>query len=275
MLDAGFESPKVKSEQSKKQFLREFVTISEMIGVSDCVRLVVPNLINAFNSDYYVHHDIYENYANMIFEGLHSLLRYLGREGRKKWDFPLQQVVDQGSDCSSEITDELSELESRNTGYLGVHLIFDEILFQFFQPERYRESLREEIMPKAIELLADIAAVFSSSDREYKIIPLILDCMNDEENESRRLASIKLLDSTVKILGADAVKENIIYDYVQMQDDPIHEIRKELILKMLQISELLGQQIFVGVMLPVYRKLAVDPIWSVRKACVEILPGIQ
>ena len=130
-------------------------------------------------------------------------------------------------------------------------------------------------MDRAVALVADVAAVFSKQDREAKIATLISDCMNDEDDEARRLASIKLLDATAKILGHECIRDSIMYDYVQLQDDKIHEIRKEIILKMLSVSQVLGSEIFVGVMLPVYRKLAIDPIWSVRKACVEILPEIS
>lgn len=38
---------------------------------------------------------------------------------------------------------------------------------------------------------------------------------------------------------------------------------------------MVGDKIFVGVILPVLRKLSQDSIWSVRKACVEILPEIS
>ena len=130
-------------------------------------------------------------------------------------------------------------------------------------------------MPIAIGLVADIASVFSKQDREAKIVPLISDCMNDEDDDSRRLASIFLLNSTAKTLGQECVRDNLMYDYVQLQDDTIHDIRKEVILKIVPISEVLGSQIFIGVLLPVYRKLAVDSIWSVRKACVEALPDIS
>ena len=37
----------------------------------------------------------------------------------------------------------------------------------------------------------------------------------------------------------------------------------------------MGPEILVGVIIPVYKKLSQDSIWSVRKACVEILPAIS
>ena len=44
---------------------------------------------------------------------------------------------------------------------------------------------------------------------------------------------------------------------------------------MIRFSQTLGDEIFLGVIIPVYRKLSTDQIWSVRKACVEILPEVS
>jgi hypothetical protein len=46
-------------------------------------------------------------------------------------------------------------------------------------------------------------------------------------------------------------------------------------LRIIRISKVLGEDIFAGVMIPVFRKLSTDAIWSVRKACVEVLPEIS
>ena len=48
-----------------------------------------------------------------------------------------------------------------------------------------------------------------------------------------------------------------------------------MVTRVIRISKVLGEQIFLGVIIPVFRKLSQDPIWSVRKACVEILPEIS
>ena len=46
-------------------------------------------------------------------------------------------------------------------------------------------------------------------------------------------------------------------------------------MRLIRISKILGDHIFIGVIIPVFRKLSMDSIWSVRKACVEVLPEIS
>lgn len=41
---------------------------------------------------------------------------------------------------------------------------------------------------------------------------------------------------------------------------------------MVNISKVLGKEIFLHILFPVYKKLANDQIWGVRRAAVETLP---
>jgi len=66
-----------------------------------------------------------------------------------------------------------------------------------------------------------------------------------------------------------------MYDFISLQDDPIFKIRREVALRLMKVSRVLGEQIFNGVIIPVYKKLSQDSIWSVRKACVEMLPEVS
>jgi len=55
----------------------------------------------------------------------------------------------------------------------------------------------------------------------------------------------------------------------------VYRVRKETVLKMINISKVLGNEIFLGVLFPVYKKLSNDTIWGVRRAAVEMLPAIS
>ena len=44
---------------------------------------------------------------------------------------------------------------------------------------------------------------------------------------------------------------------------------------MINISKVLGNEIFLGVLFPVFKKLCNDSIWGVRRAAIEILPEIS
>ena len=45
-------------------------------------------------------------------------------------------------------------------------------------------------------------------------------------------------------------------------------------MRMINISRVLGKEIFLHILFPVYKKLSNDPIWGVRRAAVEVLPEI-
>ena len=66
-----------------------------------------------------------------------------------------------------------------------------------------------------------------------------------------------------------------MHEIVALQDDPVYRVRKETVLKMISISRVLGKDIFLGVLFPVFKKLANDSIWGVRRAAVEMLPAIS
>jgi hypothetical protein len=55
----------------------------------------------------------------------------------------------------------------------------------------------------------------------------------------------------------------------------VYRVRKETVLRMLNISKVVGNEIFLTLLFPVFKKLAADPIWGVRRAAVEMLPSIS
>lgn len=44
---------------------------------------------------------------------------------------------------------------------------------------------------------------------------------------------------------------------------------------MINISKVLGKEIFLRILFPVFKKLCNDSIWGVRRACVEMIPEIS
>ena len=51
-------------------------------------------------------------------------------------------------------------------------------------------------------------------------------------------------------------------------------MKKEIVSRMIEISKVVGNEIFIQILFPLYKKLANDPIWGVRKAAVEVMPQI-
>lgn len=79
MTEAWINNPKQKSDAQKKAFLSDFVNKSKTIGVESTVDVMIPCLINAFNSDQVIHPDIYEVHAGLLFANLGLLIKFLGK----------------------------------------------------------------------------------------------------------------------------------------------------------------------------------------------------
>lgn len=60
------------------------------------------------------------------------------------------------------------------------------------------------------------------------------------------------------LIGKDICQNYLMYEIVSLQDDPIYRVRKKTVLKMINISRVLGKDMFLGVLFPVYKKLAHD-----------------
>jgi serine/threonine-protein phosphatase 4 regulatory subunit 1 len=66
-----------------------------------------------------------------------------------------------------------------------------------------------------------------------------------------------------------------MYEIVSLQDDSVYRVRKETVTRMINISVVLGKEIFLRILFPVFKKLSNDSVWGVRRAAVEMLPQIS
>ena len=52
----------------------------------------------------------------------------------------------------------------------------------------------------------------------------------------------------------------------------MYKVRKETVRRITNISKVVSAEVFIGVLLRVFKKLCTDQIWGVRRQAVEILP---
>lgn len=95
-----------------------------------------------------------------------------------------------------------------------------------------------------------------SRDKVQKIVPIIIDCINDRDDDDRRLIGVKLLEQVSEALGIEICRDHLLQELVSMQDDTVYEIRKEVVQRIVKISTMLGEQILNGVILPIFRKFS-------------------
>jgi hypothetical protein len=92
-LTGAWMNPKLAPDLQKRSFLNDYVNKARAIGLKKTTEVLIPCLINAFNSDEVVHPDIYDAHAALLFGNMGGLIEYLGKEGRK--------TITHGSDSTS------------------------------------------------------------------------------------------------------------------------------------------------------------------------------
>jgi hypothetical protein len=66
------------------------------------VEILLPCLVECFNSDETIHPDIYDAHAHLLFNNLGPLIDFLGKEGRKRMPIKIEeQPVEEVDDLIS------------------------------------------------------------------------------------------------------------------------------------------------------------------------------
>lgn len=168
-----------------------------------------------------------KGYIKLIFMSLDKLIGYL---------------------ASSEIT----------VGYNGIRDHVTLIFQEFFQADKVDEQVRQELQTQVIDLLMKTTRTMTSEDRTEKILPIILESIRDDSDEEKRILGLELVDRLAEDIGKEVCQNFLMYEIVSLQDDPIYRVRKETVMKMISISKVLGKEIFLGILFPVFKKLAND-----------------
>lgn len=106
----------------------------------------------------------------------------------------------------------------------------------FFASDRYDDDLKKSLLPKVLEQMLLITKLLSPQQREKQIVPIILGCLNDKEDEQRRIIGVTLLDDLATILGQKICQELILYDLISLQDDSVFKVRRELVSRLYKFS---------------------------------------
>ena len=88
--------------------------------------------------------------------------------------------------------------------------------------------------------LVIISNFLTNDDREKYILPIIMDSLKDQHDDERRLMAIRLIDELAESLGKDICLEKIMYDFISLQDDPTFKIRREIALRLINFSNVVG-----------------------------------
>jgi serine/threonine-protein phosphatase 4 regulatory subunit 1 len=132
------------------------------------------------------------------------------------------------------------------------------MFYDFFSSDRIDEPLRQEIQAHVIDLVVKATHMLTTEDRTEKVLPIILESIRDDSDEERRILGLELVDKLAELLGKEVCQNYLMYEIVSLQDDPVYRVRKETVARMIGISKVLGKDIFLRILFPVYKKLCVD-----------------
>ena len=145
-------------------------------------------------------------------------------------------------------------------------------LYDFFESDKIDEQTKQDLQSEVVSMLANVTQIMTTEDKAEKVLPIVLEVVRDDSDEEKRILGLEIIDRIAMDIGKDICQNYLMYEIVSLQDDPVYRVRKETVLKMINMSKVLGNEIFLGVLFPVYKKLAQDTIWGVRRAAVEMLP---
>lgn len=72
-------------------------------------------------------------------------------------------------------------------------------------------------------------------------------------------------------LGTKLCERFVAFEMMSMADDPEQKVRKATVENFVNVCRMVGRELFVRKLLPVYKKLGKDVSWDVREAAVHIL----
>lgn len=126
------------------------------------------------------------------------------------------------SDTESEMSDfdpsdmTLSRMDP-NYGLSAISTVLVPRIYEsFFTAERHDGELKQSLLPQVLEQMVLISKLLLPEQRDKLIVPIILGCLNDKEDDSRRTMGVQLLDELADILGSKLCQERIMYDLISL-----------------------------------------------------------
>jgi hypothetical protein len=65
-----------------------------------------------------------------------------------------------------------------------------------------------------IELLVKVSRILTSEDRNEKVLPIILDSINDDSDEEKRIVGLEMVDKLAELLGKDICQHYLMHQIV-------------------------------------------------------------
>ncbi|CAG9333417.1 unnamed protein product [Blepharisma stoltei] len=125
-----------------------------------------------------------------------------------------------------------------------------------------------EVIKGACDAAIKLTPIVEKDEREGVILTLVLRLIHDEEEENK-LKGFTALKDIIPYITSDICEHFVIPEIASFAADPIVKIRKFVAYCVPKTAKQVAKPALLDKLLNIYITLSNDPIWGVRKSCVE------
>lgn len=125
-----------------------------------------------------------------------------------------------------------------------------------------------EVVKAACEAAIELTPIVNKDERGSMILTHVLRLTHDEDEENK-LKGLAALKEIIPHLNAEVSEHFVVPDIMALSQDSIVKIRKLVAFCIPKLARQVQEPAYLERLLKVYLSLSNDPIWGVRKCCVE------
>jgi len=131
-----------------------------------------------------------------------------------------------------------------------------------------------EVQQAAVRTLMELTPLLHPEDRGSHVLTTVLRVAHDDENEEVKVTALNLLSQLAASFGKDLCEQFIVMEFICLSDEVNAKLRKTVAASLGRICLVVSQACFQNKLFPVYRKLAADPNYGVRRAAADSITEV-
>ena len=233
--------------------------------------------IEAFSKSYAnISHYSKKSYIEKLgtLQNLAYIAHDIGKEKTIDTILPILTIVakEEYSDLKLEMLKHISEiiniLNDKGEGY-------SKIIEKIWPVVKMLQNDDEKVIEQANLIMLKLTDTLTEEDVGTHILAYILSLAHDEENIECKIKALSLLNMMAPKLGKNYCQQYVVHEVASLASEAEHQLRKAVCQNFIKICETVGTEIFHSKLFDVYKILANDTLWSVKKAAAEIIVEIS
>ena len=131
-----------------------------------------------------------------------------------------------------------------------------------------------DVVQSAAKCLLELTPMMQPDDRGSHILTTVLRVAHDDENEEVKMLALGLLNQLAPTFGKDLCEQFIVMEFICLSDEPNPKMRKTVAASIGKVSQVVSQPCFEHRLFPIFKKLAGDPNYGVRRAAADSITDV-